>query len=80
MAVQSGGTFRVLQEFLDREVLIKLKGGRMLSGVLESYDGHLNILLRQAKEITTEDSETRTRELGTVLIRGDNVIVVSPVF
>lgn len=79
MAVQSGGTFRVLQEFLDREVLIKLKGGRMLSGTLESYDGHLNILLRNAKELPSEDASEK-RELGTVLIRGDNVIVVSPVF
>jgi small nuclear ribonucleoprotein len=79
MSVQSGGTFRVLQEFLDREVLIKLKGGRMLSGVLESYDGHLNILLKNAKEILSEDGSQK-RELGTVLVRGDNVIVVSPVF
>ncbi|MCE4627857.1 MAG: hypothetical protein F7C34_01730 [Desulfurococcales archaeon] len=78
MAVQSGGTFRVMQEFLDREVLIKLKGGRMLSGTLESYDGHLNILLKNAKEIIPETSEKRN--LGTVLVRGDNVIVVSPVF
>ena len=79
MAVQSGGTFRVMQEFLDREVLVKLKGGRMLSGVLESYDGHLNILLKNAKEILS-DSEQGKRSLGTVLVRGDNVIVVSPVF
>lgn len=78
MAVQSGGTFRVMQEFLDREVLIKLKGGRMLSGTLDSYDGHLNILLKNAKEIIPETSEKRN--LGTVLVRGDNVIVVSPVF
>ncbi len=79
MSVQSGGTFRVLQEFLDREVLIKLKGGRMLVGVLESYDGHLNILLRNARELLSEDG-SETRELGRVLVRGDNVIVVSPVF
>ncbi len=73
-----GGTFRVLQEFLDQEVLIKLKGGRMLAGILESYDGHLNILLKNAKEVSQEPG--KTRNLGTVLVRGDNVIVVSPIF
>ena len=79
MAIQTGGTFRVLQEFLDKEVFIKLKGGRMLTGVLESYDGHLNILLKNAKEILPEEGYKK-RNLGTVLIRGDNVIVVSPVY
>ncbi|MCE4609810.1 MAG: RNA-binding protein [Desulfurococcales archaeon] len=73
-----GGTFRVLQEFLDQEVLIKLKGGRMLAGTLEAYDGHLNILLKNAREVSSEPN--KTRNLGTVLVRGDNVIVVSPIF
>ncbi len=72
-----GGTFRVLQEFMDQKVLIKLKGGRMVSGKLLSYDGHLNILLTEAEEV---DDMGNTRPLGTILVRGDNVIVVSPVF
>ncbi len=69
-----GDTFQVLEDFLDSNVLVQLKGGRMLKGILESYDNHLNVVLRQAEEIEGE----RSRRLGTVLIRGDNVIVISP--
>jgi len=69
-----GGTFQVLEDFLDSNVLVRLKGGRTLKGILEAYDNHLNVLLKQAEEIEGE----RTRQLGTVLVRGDNVIVISP--
>ncbi len=79
MSSQGGGTFRVLQEFMDRDVLIKLKGGRMVTGSLVSYDGHLNILLKNAYEIVDPETHEK-RPLGTILVRGDNVIVVSPVF
>jgi len=67
-------TFQVLEDFLDSNVLVQLKGGRTLKGVLEAYDSHLNVLLRQAEEIEGD----RSRALGTVLVRGDNVIVISP--
>ena len=67
-------TLKVLEDFLEGDVLVQLKGGRMLKGILEAYDNHLNVLLRQAQEIESN----RVRELGTVLVRGDNVIVISP--
>ncbi len=67
-------TLKVLEEFLDTNVLVQLKGGRLIKGILDAYDNHLNVLLRQAQEI----EGNRVRELGTVLVRGDNVIVISP--
>lgn len=70
----SSETLKVLEDFLESDVLVKLKGGRMLKGILEAYDNHLNVLLRQAEEIEGD----RIRQLGTVLVRGDNVIVISP--
>lgn len=70
----SSETLRVLEDFVDSDVLVQLKGGRMLKGILEAYDNHLNVLLRQAEEIEGD----RVRQLGTVLVRGDNVIVISP--
>ncbi len=69
-----GDTFQVLEDFLESNVLVQLKGGRMLKGILEAYDNHLNVVLRQAEEIEGD----RTRALGKVLVRGDNVIVISP--
>ncbi len=69
-----GSTLRILMDYLDMPVLVKLKGGRGLKGVLKSYDQHLNILLSEAEEINAEGN----RRLGMVLIRGDNVVMVSP--
>ncbi len=65
---------QVLEDFIESNVLVRLKGGRTLKGILEAYDNHLNVLLRQAEEIEGD----RVRQLGTVLVRGDNVIVISP--
>jgi len=72
----SGDTFRVLSEYLETQVLVKLKGGRTIKGVLKSYDQHLNLILANAEEV---DSKTgNSRPLGLLMVRGDNVVLISP--
>ena len=66
---------RLLSENVGLFVLVKLRGNRLLRGRLRSFDQHLNIVLDDADEIL-ESGETR--KLGTVIIRGENVILVSP--
>lgn len=56
--------------------MIKLRGGKTIRGRLKSYDLHLNIVLDDAEE---EVGEGSWRRLGTVLIRGENVVVISPI-
>ncbi|OYT44950.1 MAG: RNA-binding protein [Thermoprotei archaeon] len=65
---------KVLSESLGSNVLVKLKGGRELRGKLKSYDMHLNLVLEEAEEIRGDT----TRKLGVVIIRGDNVLLISP--
>lgn len=67
-------TFKVLSEYLNSSVLVKLKGGKLIKGTLKSYDQHLNLILTDAEELDEEG----TRSLGTVLVRGDNVVMISP--
>ena len=68
-------TFKILSEYLNTDVLVKLKGGRTVKGVLKSYDQHLNLILAEAEEISSKGS---SRSLGLILVRGDNVVMISP--
>ena len=67
---------KLLGESLGNIVLVKLKGGREIRGILKSYDQHLNLVLENAEEVK---SNGKTRKLGTIIIRGDNVVLISPV-
>jgi small nuclear ribonucleoprotein len=67
-------TLALLKGSLNKQVLVKLKGGRELRGILKSFDQHLNLLLEDAEEV----KEGRSRKFDMVLIRGDNVILISP--
>jgi small nuclear ribonucleoprotein len=56
-------------------VLIKLKDNNEIRGILKSFDMHINLVLNDAEEL--ENGEV-SRKLGTVLIRGDNIVYISP--
>ena len=66
---------KVLDESINKVVLIKLKGDKTIRGNLHGFDQHMNLLLDQSEEIRSEgDSLT----LGTIVVRGDNVVMISP--
>ena len=66
---------KVLDESINKTVLIKLKGNKTIRGNLLGFDQHMNLLLDQAEEIPSEGD---SKELGTIVVRGDNVIMISP--
>ncbi len=66
---------KVLDESLGKVVLIKLKGGKVIRGTLLGFDQHMNLLLENSEEIQEEGN---TSALGTIVVRGDNVIMISP--
>ncbi|RLE50749.1 MAG: RNA-binding protein [Candidatus Methanomethylicota archaeon] len=65
----------MLNESLGCMVLVKLKGGKEVRGVLKGFDQHLNIVLENAEELIPDKDP---RKLGTIIVRGDNVVIVSP--
>jgi small nuclear ribonucleoprotein len=66
---------KILENSLGKIVLIKLRGNRRLRGKLEGFDQHMNLVLDDAEDITTPDN---TLVLGLIIVRGDNVILISP--
>jgi len=69
MAVQ------ILEDSLGKTVLIRLRGGKSIRGKLRGFDQHLNLVLEKAEDVTdTENVE----ELGLIIVRGDNVVMISP--
>ncbi|MCC6017627.1 MAG: LSm family protein [archaeon YNP-LCB-003-016] len=68
-------TSEVLTKSLGGMVYVKLKGEKVIRGLLRSFDQHLNLVLENAEEV--EGNNTKT--LGTLIIRGDNIILISPV-
>ncbi len=65
----------VLQGAISKNVIVELKGKREYRGVLDGYDPHMNVVLKNAEEIVDGQS---VRKYNTVIVRGDNVIYISP--
>ncbi len=57
----------------DKLVLLRMKNSKTVQGKLKNFDIHMNLTLEDAEDISDEKSE----KLGTVLIRGDNILAVS---
>ena len=57
----------------DKVVLLRLRNKRSVQGKLKDFDIHMNLTLEDAEDI----SEEKTEKLGTVLLRGDNILAVS---
>lgn len=66
---------KVLDESINKVVLVKLKGGKTIRGSLLGFDQHMNLLLDQSEEIP---SEGESKSLGTIVVRGDNIVMISP--
>lgn len=65
----------VLNKSISQQVIVELKGKRGYRGVLDGYDPHMNLVLRNVEE-TYENNVVRKME--STIVRGDNVIYISP--
>ena len=65
----------VLNQAINRPVIVSLKGNREYRGVLDGFDQHMNLVLKGAEELV-DQKQTRKQEL--VIVRGDNIVFMSP--
>ncbi len=66
---------QILHASLNKPVLVAVKGGREYRGVLDGYDQHMNVVLKNVEEIINKESRG---VLNVAIVRGDNVIYISP--
>ncbi len=57
----------------DKIVLLRLRNTKTIQGTLKDFDIHMNLTLENAEDISDEKPE----QLGTILLRGDNILAVS---
>jgi len=64
----------VMEKSLNKRVTLLLKDNRVLDGKLVSYDENMNMVLEETEETGADLS---MRRLGTVILRGNNVVTIS---
>jgi small nuclear ribonucleoprotein len=63
----------LLEKSIDKRISLLLKDNRILEGKLKGYDDYMNMVLEETEE-RTPDQE---RRLGTVILRGNNVVSIT---
>ncbi len=65
----------VLNNNLGNNVIVELRYNKEYRGKLSGYDPHLNLVMEDVKEFINGE---KIREMDKALVRGDNVVYVSP--
>ncbi len=63
----------LMNDSKDKVVLIRFRNTKTIQGILKDFDIHMNLTLEDAEDISDEKPE----KLGKILIRGDNILLVS---
>lgn len=64
----------LLDKSIDKEVRIILKDGRAMEGTLAGFDEYMNMVIDNCEEEKGEEK----RKLGKVILRGNNVVSITP--
>ena len=57
----------------DKVVLLRLRNTSSIQGILKDFDIHMNLTLDDAEDVT----ESNPKKLGKILLRGDNILLIS---
>lgn len=62
-----------LGNLMEQRVLVHIKGGRQVSGVLRGYDQFMNLVLESAKDDSNRPGCDSGADIGKTVIRGNIV-------
>ncbi|MCS6785063.1 MAG: LSm family protein [Candidatus Caldarchaeum sp.] len=68
-------SLKILSKSVGSKVLVRLRNGKVIRGLLKGYDQHMNIVLEDTDEIIDENTQNK---LGTIVVRGDSIVMISP--
>ena len=74
--MQQERPFDLLNKSIGKQVLVQLKRSTSIRGKITSFDAHMNIVMEDAEELSNGELKAK---LGTILLRGGNIIFISPV-
>ncbi len=63
----------VLEKSVNQHLSLLLKDGRLVEGKLSGFDEYMNMVLEDVEEIANDTK----RRLGTIILRGNNVVSIS---
>jgi small nuclear ribonucleoprotein len=63
----------VLEKAMNQKLSLLLKDGRVIEGKLTGYDEYMNMVINEVEETF----EQNKRRIGTVILRGNNVVSIS---
>lgn len=65
----------MLENLKNKKIILLLKDKRKLTGTLTGFDDYMNMVLQN----TEEEMDGNRRRLGMIILRGNNVVRISPV-
>ena len=65
-----------LKNFLEHRVMVRLTGGRRVTGMLSGCDAFMNLAVRDAVEQVYDGT---TKAIGTTVVRGNMVVNIERV-
>ncbi|QPG77006.1 mRNA splicing protein sme1 [Brettanomyces nanus] len=68
--------FKYLQQQSNVTVWLYEQVGYRLTGVIKGFDEFMNVVIDDAVEISTSNP-SKTRKLGRILLKGDNITLIS---
>jgi len=69
------GTASLVEE-VDKKLMVVLRDGRRLVGILRTFDQFANIVLEDTKERIYMEDKYGEKNIGLYLIRGENVVLL----